>query len=161
MAPWVPTRKRDIERLMKILDLKSWDIFFEIWCGDGRVSQAVAKSFPNAKILGLEIAYPIFLVAYMRKIFFGPKNYRVMLWNAFKKDFGEYDIIYVYGMPDKMAEKIVPKFLAEAKKWAKLYSYVFSITTPPNLPLLRGGNSFEIKSYGGEDEAKIHVLEKK
>jgi hypothetical protein len=30
-------------------------------------------------------------------------------------------------MPDKMQKKIVPKFLKEAKKGAKLYSYVFSI----------------------------------
>jgi len=166
MAPWVPTRKRDIVRLTEILDLKKWQKFFEIGCGDGRVSEAVAKAFPSAKILGCELAYPMFVIAYIRKIFFWSQNYSLTLANAFKKDFGEYDVIYVYGMPDKMWAKIVPKFLDEAKSWAKLYSYVFSIpTTPPNLPLIRGGKEQDyglaVISHGWENEAKIHVLEKK
>jgi hypothetical protein len=55
-------------------------------------------------------------------------------------------------MPDKMQKKIVPKFLREAKSWAKLYSYVFSI------PEEWRENA---QSYGSENEAKIHVLEKK
>lgn len=152
MAPWVPTKKRDIERLIQILDVKEWEIFFEIWCGDGRVSAAVAKAFPKASILGLELAYPMFIIAYMRKIFFAPKNYRVILGNAFKKDFGNYDVIYVFGMPDKMWAKIVPKFLREAKSWAKLYSYVFSFPDE---------YSDNVISYGEPTEAKIHVLEKK
>jgi len=152
MAPWVPTRKKDIIRLIHILDLKKWEKFFEIGCGDGRVSQLVAKTFPKAKILWLELAYPVFFIAYMRKIFFGPKNYRVVLGNAFKKDFSEFDVIYVYGMPDKMWEKIIPKFMSEAKKGAKLYSYVFSIPKE---------YAKDVISYWEEGEAKIHVITKK
>jgi len=152
MAPWVPTRKKDIERLLKILSLKSWDTFFEIGCGDWRVSRAVAKAYPTAHIRWLEIAYPMWIIAKIIWFFTGPKNCSVILWNAFKQNFSDYDIIYVYWMPDKMAEKIVPKFLSEAKKWAKLYSYVFSIPdTCKN----------DVISYGEENEAKIHVLEKK
>ena len=152
MAPWVPTRKKDIKKLVDILDLKAWDVFFEIWCWDWRVSHSVAKAFPKAKILGLELAYPMFIFAYLRWILYPVKNYKVTLWNAFKKDFSAYDVIYVYGMPDKMWAKIVPKFLSEAKSWAKLYSYVFSIPEEYRK---------EVVTHGAPDEAKIHVLEKK
>ena len=55
-------------------------------------------------------------------------------------------------MPDKMSAKIVPKFLKEAKKGAKLYSYVFSI--PEEYKHLA-------VSHGADGEAKIHILEKK
>jgi len=102
MAPWVPTRKKDITRLLSILKLKPGEKFLEIGCGDGRVSYAVAQSFPKAHIFGIEIAFPMFLLAYTRKITGKQSNYHVSLANAFKQDFNHYDIIYVYGMPDKM-----------------------------------------------------------
>lgn len=152
MAPWVPTRKKDIQRLISLIDLKKWESFFEIWCGDGRVSYAIAKAFPKSQIVGLELAYPVFILAYLRKILWTTSNYHVVLWDAFKRDISHFDHIYVYGMPDKMAKKIVPKFMSEAKQWAKLYSYVFSIPEEYQQ---------DVVSHGSEEEAKIHVLEKK
>lgn len=152
MAPWVPTRKKDIERLLPLLSLWEWKKFLEIGTGDGRVSYAVAKEYPHAKILWIELAFPVYIFAYLRKIFWKPENYDVELGNAFQKDFWEYDVIYVYGMPAKMSDKIVPKFMKEAKNGSKLYSYVFSIPDEYNT---------YTTSYGSEKEARIHVLEKK
>jgi SAM-dependent methyltransferase len=151
MAPWVPTRKKDITRLLNILNLNAWDRFLEIGCGDGRVSSAVAKQFPEAKILGIELAFPMYFIARLRNLG-KPGNLNFKLANAFKQDFWKYDVIYVYGMPDKMWAKIIPKFISEAKFWAKLYSYVFSIPKE---------YSQWVISHGKENEAKIHVLEKK
>lgn len=51
-------------------------------------------------------------------------------------------------MPDKLAAKIVPKFMQEAKSGGRLISYVFS------LPETQG---LEIQSYGNLQEAKIHI----
>lgn len=152
MAPWVPTRSKDIERLVKLLELKKWEKFLEIWCGDGRVSHAVASAFPAAHITGIEIAFPIYIFAKLRLLLTPQKNYTLKLANAFKQDLSFYDVIYVYGMPDKMSQKIVPKFLSQAKPGAKLYSYVFSIPEEFQKHAI---------SYGDEDEAKIHILEKK
>lgn len=152
MAPWVPTRKADVTRLLELLDIRQGDRFFEIWCGDGRVSAAVAKKFPQVKVLGIEIAYPIFFIAKLRQAFCGNPNLSIKLANAFKQDFSAYSHVYVYGMPDKMAEKIVPKFMKEARQWSKLYSYVFSIPDEYRKNVI---------SYGEENQAKIHVLEKK
>lgn len=150
MAPWVPTRKRDIERLLKILEIKKWSHFLEIWCGDARVSRAVADHFPDAQIHGIELAFPMYIIAKLRNMFW-PQNLDIKLANAFKQDFWNYDVIYVYGMPDKMGAKIIPKFLSEAKQWAKLYSYVFSIPEEYQK---------NVVSHGGEGEAKIHVVTK-
>ena len=68
MAPWVPTKSADIKRLIGLLHLKKDQKFLEIGCGDGRVSYSVAKAFPGAKITGIEIAFPVFIVAYFRKL---------------------------------------------------------------------------------------------
>lgn len=152
MAPWVPTRQADIKRVLDILKMKPEENFLEIGTGDGRVSLAVAKKFQKSHITGIDLALPMFCVAYIKSYFSGIKNIKIKFWDAFKRDFWEYQHIYVYGMPESMQKKIVPKFLKEAQKWAKLYSYVFSI------PEEYRKNS---TSYGDEKQAKIHVLEKK
>ncbi len=151
MAPWVPTRKKDIEKLLKILDLQAWQKFLEIGCGDARVSRSIAQKFQKSYITAIELAYPIYFLAKLRNIN-GPQNLHVKLENAFKQNFGDYDVIYVYGMPDKMWNKIVPKFLKQAKQWSKLYSYIFSFPKE---------YKDQTKTYGKKNEAKIHVLEKK
>lgn len=152
MAPWVPTRSKDVVRLTNRLDLKKWEKFLEIGSWDGRISRAVARTFPASKVIWIEMTFPMFLYSYVRNTFSPIKNLKFIAWNAFKENFSSYDVIYVYGMPDKMSEKIVPKFILEAKKWAKLYSYVFSIPEKYKKDSI---------SYGGKNEAKIHVLEKK
>lgn len=152
MAPWVPTRSKDLRRCISVLGLKKGDIFLEIWSGDGRVSRTIAKAFPESKIVGIEMTFPLFLYTYLGNIFFPLRNLTFVFWNAFKQDFGDYDAIYVYGMPDKMSQKIVPKFMKEAKNGTKLYSYVFSIPEEYREWVV---------SHWGENQAKIHVLEKK
>ncbi len=152
MAPWVPTRKKDIERVLEILQLNPKEKFLEVGAWDARISSAVARKYPQNSIVGIEMAFPIYFMALTRKLLFGPKNMKLKLGNAFKEDFWKYEAIYVFGMPDKLQKKIIPKFLLEAKKWTKIYSYVFSI------PQEYKDNTI---SYGSEHQAKIHVLEKK
>ena len=151
MAPWVPTKKKDIQRLIKILELKPGEKFLEIWCWDARVSRTVASAFPQSQITGLELAYPMWIIAKIIWYFRGTKNCSINFGDAFKQDFSHYDVVYVYGMPDKIWKKIIPKFMSEAKSWVKLYSYVFSIPEKYNK---------WVRTYGEEGEAKIHVLEK-
>jgi len=152
MAPWVPTKNSDISRVIKVLEIPSGGKFLEIWCGDARVSLAVAKAFPDVDIVGVELAFPMFIIAQIRRVIKRQKNASIVLWNAFKQDFSLYDAIYVFWMPDKMAKKIVPKFMGEAKKWAKLYSYVFSISPE---------YAKNVRSVWQQGDSKIHILEKK
>ena len=151
MAPWVPTRSHDIQRVQDLLKLDPWENFLEIGTGDGRIAAAVAKEFPDSKIVGIELAPAMFCVAWIRKFLQGTDNFSVVLWDAFSRDFSHFDAIYVYGMPDKMQKKIVPKFMQEAKAGAKLYSYVFSI--PEEYKKYT-------QSHWEKDQAKIHILKK-
>jgi precorrin-6B methylase 2 len=42
-APWVPTKKRDIVRAIKLSGLQSGEVFYDLGCGDGRVVIEAAK----------------------------------------------------------------------------------------------------------------------
>ena len=151
LAPWVPTRKRDIERLQDILKLQAGERFLEIGCGDARVCRAIAQKFPHNEICGIELAFPIFLLGYLRNMVFPQKNLTLKLGNALKQDFWNYDVIYIFGMPEKLAAKVLPKFLQESKKGSRLISYVFSL---PENPL------YTIESFGSEKQSKIHIATK-
>ncbi len=153
MAPWVPTKKNDVKRFLEVLNMSEWEKFLEIGTWDGRVAMAVAQKYHNNYVVGIELAPPIFFLAFIRKFFSGnTHNLRYVLGNAFSLNFWDYEHIYVFWMPDKMQKKIVPKFMSEASKGAKLYSYVFSIPEEFRASSI---------SYGQEHEAKIHILEKK
>ena len=126
LAPWAPTRRKDILRLEEIFSPQSGEKFLELGCGDGRVAFTLAQKHPEIQVYGYELAIPLFFLAFGKTFFATHKNYHISLKNIFSGDFGSYDHIYMFGMPDKIAEKILPKFESEAKKGAKLYSYVFS-----------------------------------
>ncbi len=151
MAPWVPTRSKDIQRLLELLHMSPGEKFLEIGSGDGRVSLAVARTFTRAHITWGELAFPMFCIARLRVYLSWLSNIHISFGDAFRYDFWSFQHIYVYGMPKAMQQKIVPKFMREAQPWTKLYSYVFSI--PKEYQKC-------VRSYGLEQEAKIHILEK-
>lgn len=68
LAPWVPTRKKDIERLTSILDISDGQRFLEVGSADARVCVSLAKKFPQAIFHGIELAFPLFCLGVLRKI---------------------------------------------------------------------------------------------
>ncbi|MDD2487497.1 MAG: class I SAM-dependent methyltransferase [Candidatus Gracilibacteria bacterium] len=125
LAPWVPTRKKDYIRGLKLVEFKKGDNFYEIGSGDGRVTFYAGKNHDiNAR--GIEICYPIYLYAKIKNII--QKNRNISFENAdlFKYDFSDADVIYLYGMPDKNP-KLIDKFRKELKKGTKIISYTFEI----------------------------------
>lgn len=43
-APWVPTKSRDVKRAIKLSGLRSGEVFYDLGCGDGRVTLEAAKT---------------------------------------------------------------------------------------------------------------------
>jgi len=127
MAPWIPTRKKDLERISKIIDIKPWQTYFEMWCWTWIVCNHIWKNNPESKIVWIEISIWLFLYTKIKNLFFWPKNVKIIFWNAFKKDFSEFDFIYVYWLPTFLNKEIREKAEKEMKKWSKIISYEFKI----------------------------------
>jgi len=133
-APWVPTRKKDLETLDKIIKLKKGQTFYELGCGDARVSFYFAKKYPDVKFEAFEIFLPIFLVAKIKQLFWGEKNLSIQLKNVFWQDLSNADMVYIYGMPDALKSDLMKKFKEDLKPGSKIVSYIFKINGWYNKP---------------------------
>jgi tRNA G46 methylase TrmB len=51
LAPWVPTKKTDLERINQIAQLKKGEKFLEIGCGDAKVCHFIAKNNPFVQVV--------------------------------------------------------------------------------------------------------------
>lgn len=128
LAPFVPTKNSDLERLLKIIDLKKWEKFLEIGCGTAKVSLYMARHFPENEITWIELS-PLFYLFSKIKVFFSwLKNVKVIYWNALKLDFSKFDVLYVFWLPETVTEKISPKLETEMKNSSRFYSYCFKMS---------------------------------
>ena len=129
-APWVPTFKRDIERIRRLLNLKDGEKFVELGCGDGRVVIALAGGLRlkggRLKAVGVELSILQWLAAQIRRIVTRSWNVRFVLGNAFAYDLRDADAVYLFLLPDAY-EKIRSKLETELRPGARLVSFVWPI----------------------------------
>ncbi len=136
-APWVPTRRRDVARVLRLLDAKPGQTVYELGCGDGRVSVAIARQ-TCAKVVGVELSLAQWLAASIRGVVYRATpsykegdsaargSLRFCLADAFSVDLSGADAVYLFLMPETYA-KLRPKFERELKPGAVVVSYVWPI----------------------------------
>ena len=123
-APWLPTRRKDIERLKKLADLKPGQIFYDLGCGTSQVVMEMSK-VKGSKAKGVELVLPLFLYCQLKKII--SKAQAKFYWkNLFKMDISDADVIYLFGTPRTLQGKIQKKIWAECKAGTKVFSYAFA-----------------------------------
>jgi len=127
LAPWVPTRKKDLERIKKISSLKPSEIFFELGSGTGGLSFYLSKNCPNSNIIGIELAFPLYLFCKIKKLFYKNKNLKFKLKNIFKTDLSKADAVYFFCKGGNEINKLKEKFEENLKPGTKIISYAFSI----------------------------------
>lgn len=121
-APWVPTKKKDVGRVIKLAKIKPGEFWFELGCGDGRMSKAAAQA--GAKATGIELALPLYLAALIRTRRTGTT---IKFGSLFKTDLTKADVVYFFGMPDKIASKLKIKLEAELMPGTRVISYAFPV----------------------------------
>ena len=125
-APWVPLRKRDINRLIKLANIKPGEIVYDLGCGDGRVLQAVVKQ-TQARAVGFEISLLPYIFAKVRSLLSsGSSRVRVNYKDFFKTDLSVADVILCFLTPYAMA-KLASKINSELKPGARFLTYAFPL----------------------------------
>lgn len=130
LAPWVPTKKSNLERIHEFANLKSGQKFFELGSGNGRVSFFMARKNPEVFVTGIELSFFLYLWSWCIREFNPVLKSRVKLsWkDMFTVDLSSADVIYLFALPDALNTKVVEKFERELRKGARVISCAFEIT---------------------------------
>jgi len=121
-APWFPTWSRDIERFLKLADIKPGDKFYDLGCGDGKLVFAAAGA--GAKATGFEISLLPYLIAKSRSFFV--KNAEIRFKDFWKQTLFDPDVVYMFLTP-KANPKAKDKLEQELKKGARVIAYTWPI----------------------------------
>lgn len=127
LAPWVPTKYRDLKKINEIINLKPKQKFLEIGCGDAKVCSYIARKNPNSEIIGIEMAPIFYLYSKIRSCIFGPKNLKIIFGDALKQDISNIDIFYTFLLKDTLNNQVRNKLNKEMKKGSKIVSYICSM----------------------------------
>lgn len=124
-APFVPTRKKDVQRFLRMADIKPGQKMYDLGCGDGRLICIAASAGANAE--GLEISLFPFILAHIRKIFSKHgANVKITYKNVWNTNLNDANLIYVWLMP-KVMPRLKTKFEKELRKGTKVITYVWPI----------------------------------
>jgi len=87
---------------------------YDLGSGFGGLGLAVAKAFPEAEVVGYELAWPYWLVSCLRRVAQKQKNAHFYLGDFWKKDISDGDIILVY-LRDVVMNELSDKLRREAR----------------------------------------------
>lgn len=127
LAPWVPTRRRDLERINRFAELPDGGVFYEAGCGTAHVAGYIARRNPGARVVGIELALPWYLLAKLRSVVRGPKNLSIEFGDACSRNYADADAVYIFGLPQTVNGKFKEKLEAELKLGARFISYSFVV----------------------------------
>jgi len=125
-APFVPTKRRDIERLLKLAEVKKDDKVYDLGSGDGRIAIAAAEQF-GAKVEGIEISLlPYIFSKILVRIKGLQKKVSIHYGDFFQVNLKKADVVICFLTPKAM-KKLKPKFKKELTKNTRIVSYAFPL----------------------------------
>ncbi len=127
LAPWVPTRGRDLQRVFSLIKTSPQDVFYDLGCGNGATVFYANKNF-NMRAVGVELSLPLYLFCVLKKIILGAKNVKIIWGNLFKLDLSGATIVYLFGTKNTTNQKLTNKLLKELSPGSRVISYAFPLS---------------------------------
>lgn len=124
-APFVPTRQRDVERMLRLADVRPGEVVYDLGAGDGRFVVAAARR--GARAVGFEISLLPYLVARIRLLIARVGGAGEMRFqDFFHQDLSTADVVVCFLTPPAM-KKLGEKFTKELRPGTRIVSYAFAI----------------------------------
>jgi len=127
IAPFVPSPNSVVEYMLKLANLKSDEVLFDMGAGDGRTVIMAAKIF-GARSIGIELREDLAKKALNNIQENGLEN-RVTIINddMFNVNLTSADVVYLY-LTTSANEKIKPKLEHDLKHGTRIVSHDYEIT---------------------------------
>lgn len=134
-SPYLPLETKVVERIMKMVDIKKGDVFYDLGSGDGRV--VIAAALRGVKAYGVEISF--FRTWLSRwKIFCRGLGGRakIIRANIFEVDLSEASIVHAY-LSERTNNMLGEKLEKELKNGTRVVgaAFKFSNWTPVEINL--------------------------
>ncbi len=100
-GPFVPSARKRTEAMLRLANLKSSDIAYDLGFGDGRLIFAAAKKVKKA--IGYELSVPLYLFGLIRKVL-GFSRVKIRFGNIWSQDYRDADVIFCYLLPKAMKQ---------------------------------------------------------
>jgi cyclopropane fatty-acyl-phospholipid synthase-like methyltransferase len=124
-SPYVPTKEKQVNLILKELQPKKGKVFFELGCGDGRMVRKAAKDFG---VLGFGFDVNPLLCFWARFLAKkeGLKNVVIERKNILDLSYKNVDYVYLFLLPE-IIKKLQKKLEEELPKKAVVVSHGFAI----------------------------------
>ncbi len=122
-APYLPTRRRQAQAALDLLELKKGQTLYELGCGDGRVLRQAAQRGLYA--VGYELN-PILVIAARCHTWRYHKRVKVVWGNFWYADLKKADGVFVF-LLDRFMARLDQKLAEEIDKPIRVVSYAFKI----------------------------------
>lgn len=141
-APWIPTRARDVRRILDLADIKPGERVVDLGCGDGRLPIAADLVY-HANARGVDISLPQFLHAWISARLRGARHTSIAYKSLFQEDLRDADVVIIFLM-SRVYSRLKPKLERELKEGARILVEAWPISgwdpvkvskTPDRLPI--------------------------
>lgn len=123
-APWLPTRSRDVSRVLQLAELKEGERFYDLGCGTGKIVFAAARC-NGVQATGIELVLPLYLFCRIKKAFSKNSRSQFVWGDFFRKDLSGADVVYLFGTPKTLQGRLKEKLFKELKPGSRIISYAF------------------------------------
>ncbi|MEM3789044.1 MAG: methyltransferase domain-containing protein [Candidatus Bathyarchaeia archaeon] len=125
--PYLPSPLSVIEAALSMVEVKPYEVFADLGCGDGSVLIEAAKKF-GVYCVGFEVNPTLVTLAHKKAEIAGVKHLiDIVCSDLFTIDFSRFNVIYVYPFPPiipRLSEKIV----CECRKGTRVLVHDYSLS---------------------------------
>lgn len=125
-APWVPSKTDLLRQALDYLKVQPGTTFADLGSGDGRAVFLAARHF-GLRSTGYEISPVPYFLSLLRRWFTPTPLASIKYSDLFSAALGGFDVIYIYGLPKSLHEKLQPKLEREMRPGSYILSYNFSL----------------------------------
>lgn len=125
-VPPMPTSRTVRSRMFEVIQGLEPSVIFELGAGWGGMAVALARRYPRARVIAVEVSPLPWAVCWLRKLFGGPGNLKVRFGDVRSQDLEIADLAVCFLCPPAMA-KLAPVLEARLKPGAHVLSNTFAL----------------------------------
>lgn len=121
-APYVPTAKKQIIKMLEMVKLNKDDLLVDLGSGDGRILFQAVKS--GCRCIGIEINPTLYWLSKIISKIKRLNNVSIIRDNLWNFDLAPVNVLTLFFIPSKM-DRLMQKIIKEMKPGSRVVSNVF------------------------------------